>query len=150
MSCVFACVHIRLRVLAEVVIAWRYGLDVKLARPVPRESENSTGVTALSCCPALLFTRLFPSHSSAGPHNDASRLHVGGEYLLPHHSLQHRARVRGHSGAGSGPCLVSYVLYAGGLTSLFATVYSFSQLESSKVLPTLFIDTGLLGLMVLW
>jgi len=154
MPCVFACVHIRLRVLAEVVIAWRYGLDVKLARaqyPVRVKAVQVLLplVVALPCFHLAYFQVTEVQDLIMLP--EGYMLVVSTFFLIIPYCYNSTVHELGGSAEQErAPVWWSYVLYAGGLTSLFATLYSFTQLESNKGLLTLVVDLGLLGLMLLW
>jgi hypothetical protein len=152
--CMFACVHIRLRVLAEVVIAWRYGLDVRMAReqyPVRVKAVQVLLplVAALPCFLLAYFQASAVRDLIMMP--QGYMLVVSTFFLIIPYCYNRTADEFGEGvGKNRAPAWWSYALYLGGLISLVATFYSFSQVETAKSLLTLAVDVGLFGLMVLW
>ena len=156
--CAFSWLQIRMRTLVEVVTAWRYGLNVHVAR----ERYPYRVKIVQICLPVIVALPCFIL-----PYLDVSTQNLMFDVIALPQELTlaisiilliipccYDWTVQGFSGnvdLKRVPEWWRYVAYVGGGCSLLASVYSFTQVDDSTTLwYSLYLDCGLVGGMVVW
>lgn len=155
--CAFSALQIRMWTLVEVVTAWRYGLNVRVAK----EKYPYRVKIVQICLPILAASPciILPLTQDSTHELMLDVLSLPQEFTLVISLILlvvpccYDWTVQGFSRnvrLERAPDWWRYAAYAGGISSLLASLYSFTQAKNSTLFASLGLDCGLLVVMVVW